>query len=115
MSGPLLDVDDLRVDFPTRTGLIQAVRGVDYVDLDVLTALSADDVVLRLSAGVRGTALPPAGSVVAQMVKRPAPSRVVVHPARLVKAEIRAAELAYLQPGVPDSLILNQIPDEVTR
>ena len=28
--GTLLDVDDLRVDFPTRTGLIQAVRGVTF-------------------------------------------------------------------------------------
>src|SRR5215212_7235927 len=30
MSGALLDVDDLRVTFPTRTGLIQAVRGVTF-------------------------------------------------------------------------------------
>ncbi|MGM9474521.1 putative baseplate assembly protein [Pseudarthrobacter sp. YS3] len=94
---------------------IQAVRGVDYVDLDVLTAFSDDDLIRGLSTGVGGTASPPAGPAVVQMVKRPAPSRVAVHPARLVKAEIRAAELAYLQPGVPDSLILNQIPDEVTR
>ncbi|TIW72396.1 MAG: ABC transporter ATP-binding protein [Mesorhizobium sp.] len=28
--GPLLDVDDLRVTFPTRTGLVQAVRGVTF-------------------------------------------------------------------------------------
>ena len=30
VKGTLLDVDDLRVDFPTRTGLIQAVRGVTF-------------------------------------------------------------------------------------
>ena len=30
VKGTLLDVDDLRVDFPTRTGLIQAVRGVSF-------------------------------------------------------------------------------------
>src|SRR5690349_3990110 len=30
MSGTLLEVDDLRVDFPTRTGLVQAVRGVSF-------------------------------------------------------------------------------------
>ncbi|TRC93930.1 ABC transporter ATP-binding protein [Mesorhizobium sp. WSM4303] len=29
-TGTLLEVDDLRVDFPTRTGLIQAVRGVSF-------------------------------------------------------------------------------------
>ncbi|RTL98080.1 MAG: ABC transporter ATP-binding protein [Hyphomicrobiales bacterium] len=30
MSDTLLDVDDLRVTFPTRTGLVQAVRGVSF-------------------------------------------------------------------------------------
>lgn len=30
VKGTLLDVDDLRVDFPTRTGLVQAVRGVSF-------------------------------------------------------------------------------------
>lgn len=30
VKGTLLDVDDLHVDFPTRTGLIQAVRGVSF-------------------------------------------------------------------------------------
>ena len=29
--GTLLDVDDLRVTFPTRTGLIEAVRGVSFL------------------------------------------------------------------------------------
>ncbi|MBM2710913.1 ABC transporter ATP-binding protein [Mesorhizobium caraganae] len=29
-TGTLLEVDDLRVDFPTRTGLVQAVRGVSF-------------------------------------------------------------------------------------
>ena len=30
VKGTLLDVDDLRVDFPTHTGLVQAVRGVSF-------------------------------------------------------------------------------------
>jgi peptide/nickel transport system ATP-binding protein len=30
MSAPLLQVEDLRVSFPTRTGLIEAVRGVSF-------------------------------------------------------------------------------------
>ncbi|TIV62866.1 MAG: ATP-binding cassette domain-containing protein, partial [Mesorhizobium sp.] len=30
MSDTLLEVDDLRVTFPTRTGLVQAVRGVSF-------------------------------------------------------------------------------------
>ncbi|WP_354348861.1 putative baseplate assembly protein [Pseudarthrobacter sp. PvP090] len=97
---------------------IQAVRGVDYVDLDVLTALNAADVVRRLSASVDRTAvLPdgPAGSLGAQSPWPPRPGPVLVQPARLVVDVVQAAELAYLQPGVPDSLILNQIPDEVTR
>ncbi|TIR62990.1 MAG: ABC transporter ATP-binding protein, partial [Mesorhizobium sp.] len=28
--GTLLEVDDLRVTFPTRTGIVQAVRGVSF-------------------------------------------------------------------------------------
>jgi hypothetical protein len=97
---------------------MQAVRGVDYVDLDVLTALSAADVVFRLSAGMDRTAVPsdgPVGALGAQSPRSPRPSRVLVQPARLVGGVVQAAELAYLQPGVPDSLILNQIPHEVTR
>ncbi|MCD5341570.1 putative baseplate assembly protein [Arthrobacter sp. AK04] len=93
---------------------IQAVRGVDYVDLDVLTALNAEDVVRRLSASVDRTAVLP-GSPGAQPPWPPRPGPVLVQPARLVDDVVQAAELAYLQPGVPDSLILNQIPDEVTR
>ena len=30
MTAPLLDIEDLRVTFPTRTGLIEAVRGVSF-------------------------------------------------------------------------------------
>ena len=90
---------------------VQAVRGVDYVDLDVLTAVSAEDVARRLAAGVGRQ---PAGGDVPSRARR-APARVLVQPARLVDGELRPAELAYLQPGVPDSLILNELHDEVTR
>ncbi len=96
---------------------MQAVRGVDYVDLDVLTAVSAEDVVRRLAAGLgRGQVLGGGRPVAPRAtLRRPAPKRVVVQPARLVAGQLRPAELAYLQPGVPDSLILNEIRDEVAR
>ena len=57
----------------------------------------------------------PPGSPSAPSTPLTRPSRVLVHPARLVDGVVLAAELAFLQPGVPDSLILNQIPEEVTR
>lgn len=96
---------------------MQAVRGVDYVDLDVLAAVSAEDVVRQLAAGVgHGQDLEDARPAPPRAVqRRPAPRRVVVQLARLVDEQLRPAELAYLQPGVPDSLILNEIRDEVAR
>ncbi|HQR28660.1 MAG TPA: putative baseplate assembly protein, partial [Nocardioides sp.] len=94
---------------------MQAVRGVDYVDLDVLTAVSAEDVTRRLAAGVGRAQVLRRPVPARTTLRRPAPERVVVRPARLVAGELQPAELAYLQPGVPDSLILNEIREEAAR
>lgn len=89
---------------------IQAVRGVDYVDLDLLTAISAEEVALRLAAGV-GDVSSPSGAALSAGPQTAPPSRIVVSPARLAGGQVLPAELAYLQPGVRDSLMLNEISE----
>lgn len=86
---------------------VQGIRGIDYVDLDILRVIDEAAVVRQLSApaatgpGRRGGARVPA---------RRAPGRVEVWPARVVDGVVLPAQLAYLQPGVQDSLILNEVP-----
>jgi hypothetical protein len=85
---------------------VQGVRGVDYVDLDVLRAIDEAAVVRQLEATTT-TASRPAPP---QPGAPRAPGRVQVWPARVVNGVARPAQLAYLQPGVQDSLILNEVP-----
>jgi hypothetical protein len=70
--------------------------------LDVLRAIDEAAVVRQLEAST--TAAPP------EAPARPAPGRIQVWPARVVGGVARPAQLAYLQPGVQDSLILNEVP-----
>ncbi len=75
--------------------VIQAVPGVAYVDIDVFDTLSED----TLLAGVTQ-------SVAAGLDLR---DRIPVQPARLEQGELRPAQLSYLSPEVPDTLILQEI------
>jgi predicted phage baseplate assembly protein len=83
---------------------IQGAAGVDYVDLDVLRAIDEATVVSALSPRPPGK--PP------QPGQPPQPSvgPVEVSPARVVAGAVRPAQLAYLQPLIQDSLILNEVP-----
>jgi hypothetical protein len=85
---------------------MQGVRGVDHVDLDVLRSIDEAAVVERLAAAPAPT--PVARRAPATAPKRP--GRVEVWPARVVGGAVRPAQLAFLVPGVPDSLILNEVP-----
>jgi hypothetical protein len=75
---------------------IQGVRGVEFVDLDTLDAIDEATVVARLAGDLTAPATLGLG-------------RVVASPARLVDGVVRRAQLAYLSPRVPDSLILNEV------
>ena len=81
----------------TVLAVMQAVPGVQYVDLDDLSAIAEESLV----AGIAG--------------ESPAPLQlsadtVRVRPARLGDdGRILPAQLAYLQPAVPDTLILNEV------
>lgn len=94
---------------------IQAVRGVDYVDLDLLEAISTDEVSRRLAAGIEPDSSGAVGWVPIRLRRPALPARVMVSPARLLDGQVLPAELAYLQPGVPDALILNELTGEEAR
>jgi hypothetical protein len=81
--------------------VVQGVRGVDHVDLDVLRVID-EAAVVRLLEASAAPAPPQPG--------RQAPGRIEVWPARVVDGVVLPAQLAYLQPGVQDSLILNEVP-----
>ncbi|MDD7926956.1 putative baseplate assembly protein [Actinomycetospora chibensis] len=80
------------------TAAIQAVPGVDFVDLDKLDTISEATVAALLTD-------PKAGGLDPGLRKR-----VFVRPARRVGAEIVPAELALLRPGVPALLSLTEMP-----
>jgi len=97
---------------------IQAVKGVDYVDLDVLDAASRDDTLAFLAQNKQPDLL---AFLASERKKRsglqegqPQPrKRIPVHLARLdaKRADgIAPAQLAFLSPDVPDTLILKEIP-----
>ena len=89
---------------------IQGVAGVDYTDLDVLRAIDEATVVGALSApaGPPSAGPPSAGPVPAGTASA---GRIEVSPARVVSGVVRPAQLAYLQPLVQDSLILNEVTE----
>ncbi len=76
---------------------IQAVPGVDFVDLDVLDTID--------EATVTAVLTDPEAAGPQPTLRR----RVLAHPARRSGADIVAAELAVLLPGVPALLALTEI------
>ena len=75
--------------------VIQSIRGITYVDIDVFDKISE----AQLLDGFTGLA---ASNLTLN-------HRIMVEPARVDKHEIKAAQLAYLTPDVPDTLILQEI------
>ena len=82
---------------------IQGVRGVQYVDLDVLRGIDEAEIIAQLELLIRHNTPASATIVVA------ATTQVEVKSARFEGGEIRRAQLAYLLPTVPDTLILNEV------
>jgi hypothetical protein len=77
----------------------QAVRGVDYVDLDLLDTVDEDQVRKELVD-------PTAGGLAAGLTLRPRLRANLAHPAVDPPPAIVPAELIYLDPREPDTLIL---------
>lgn len=84
---------------------VQAVPGVEYVDLDVLRTISEADLVDQLDGDQSGDGDSEDAGASAQTAQ---PARVRVAPARM-DGRIRPSQLAYLQPTVADTLILNEV------
>jgi predicted phage baseplate assembly protein len=85
--------------------VIQSVRGVEYADLDVLDSVGEDELVAFLENLETGTQ----ASLLAADQPR---GRIEAGLAMFVDGKIAPAELAYLNPDVPDTLVLNRLEDE---
>ncbi|MEA3275622.1 MAG: putative baseplate assembly protein [Pseudomonadota bacterium] len=99
--------------------VIQGIEGVDYVDVDLLDAVSETDALdpetladkLEALAAVSGAATPPGDSCTGDT--QPS-QRLVIELARINPAStdpalrIRPAQVAYLNPELPDTLILTE-------
>ena len=85
--------DDLLLATAIRT--IQSVAGVAYTDVDVFATISEADV-------LAGFAEPAAAHLGLA-------DRLTLEPARMIGRTLRPAQLAYLTPDVPDTLILQEI------
>jgi predicted phage baseplate assembly protein len=85
--------------------VIQSVRGVEYADLDVLDSVGEDELIAfleKLETGEQASLLSaeqPRGRIEARL-------------ATFIAGQIAPAELAYLNPDVPDTLVLNRIEEE---
>lgn len=75
--------------------VIQAVPGVVYVDVDVFDTISEDELLAGFTASAAGG-----------LDLR---DRILVEPARFEQGQLRPAQLSYLSPEVPDTLILQEI------
>ena len=80
---------------------MQAVTGVAYVDLQTLDAV-AEDVTAAQLAGL-------AGSLVLKTYIEVDLARLNPNPTDDPSSRILPAELAYLTPDIPDTLILNEV------
>ncbi|HYD82101.1 MAG TPA: putative baseplate assembly protein [Paucimonas sp.] len=91
--------------------VMQRVPGVDYVDLDLLDAIDEARVIARLARQAEtadGGRAGGGGRIGGGMPAVPR-GRVRAHAARIERNAIRPAQLAFLQPGVPDTLLLNEV------
>lgn len=75
--------------------VMQAVRGVAYVDVDVFDTISENDLIAGFTASAAGG-----------LGLR---DRIVIAPARFEQGQLQPARLAYLSSEVPDTLILQEI------
>lgn len=75
--------------------VIQAVPGVVYVDVDVFDTISEDELLAGFTASAAG------GLDLLD--------RIAIDPARIEQGQLRPAQLAYLSPEVPDTLLLQEI------
>ncbi len=80
---------------------IQAVAGVDYVDLQILDSVPADITASQLAGLAGSLAL---NDVIPAELARPNPA-----PADYPRDAILPAEIVYLSPALPDTLILNEV------
>ncbi len=90
--------------------VVQSIAGVDYVDVDVLGAVPE----MRTDVyGVRRLLTPGEVTATVQAIvteqAQPQARVRVAETASVRNGAIRAAQLAFLSPDVPDTLILNQI------
>jgi len=96
--------------------IMQAVRGVAYVDVDVLRGIP-EKIVDAVHAGERRLLTP---GEIADLIGQPLRdkdgnkitepvARIPVNVADIEEGVIRPAQLAFLTPDVPSTLILNQI------
>ncbi len=81
---------------------IQSVEGVAYVDVDVFAGISE---AIAASADALENQL----KALANMATQVPPSRLPMKMARTEGGEIRPAQIAYLTPAVPDTLILKEL------
>jgi predicted phage baseplate assembly protein len=88
--------------------IIQAVQGVDYVDLDIIAGIPEK----KLELGVRRNLTPKEiADEVKNLLEKGAkvpPPRIVVNLEDEEEGVFRPAQIAYLTPDVPDTLILKE-------
>jgi hypothetical protein len=96
-------------------GVMQAVEGVDWVDVDLLDAISETDAADPAALAEKLEALGAAADTTTDVKDGDQPrQRIVVQSTRVDTAatdpdlRIRPAQLAYLNPELPDSLILTE-------
>ncbi len=97
-------------------GIIQAVEGVAWVDLDLLDGVSETDAEDAAALAEKLEALAAAAQAPPPKKKAGgAGERFVVEPARVDPAiadpsrRIRPAQIAYLDPALPDTLVLTEV------
>jgi predicted phage baseplate assembly protein len=107
-------------------GVIQSVRGVEFVDLEVLDAVSESELVAFLESQEQATEEGREAESLLDVLAASATHSGSSAPGAAVRGRVNArsarpdesrqngvapAELAYLSPAVPDSLVLNPIED----
>ncbi|GAC1342965.1 MAG: hypothetical protein NVSMB27_02390 [Ktedonobacteraceae bacterium] len=96
--------------------VIQGVEGVDYVRLEVMGAVSQQQILDALTKIAQNPPVPPETEtgVFLKLLNLTSANDIVVALAQFIQAQnrIAPAQLAFLSPDVPDALILGEILDE---